>query len=354
MQRYFTQQLFRGSAAVLGLMTLLSAPAAMAQRAVIKPLQPGEFFPPGVYRVFNPQGDMVSVDLADSLGKKPVVLVYWIPGNPRAEQIFSDLLAVTRELGPEKLAVFGVAVANSSIGVTPDVIHERITAVGIDVPVLNDDGFPIGKLLQVRSVPHITIIDKAGRLKLSNGASLSQDLEYKVDVGTAIRRVAESGDLHSYGILPAYYPVRELKGRPAPDFTAPLVQSGEEKSWSGMIEDDKVNVLIFWSVDCPHCRKQLPEINAWIRDNPDGTNLVGCATVVDEKDAARTREFCEQSGFVFPNFLDRGAEISQIYGVTTTPTLVIIGPDGVVNSAITSPIADFGSAMTRKQRELLK
>jgi len=75
---------------------------------------------------------------------------------------------------------------------------------------------------------------------------------------------------------------------------------------------------------------------------------------MDEKDAARTREFCEQSGFVFPNLLDRGSEISQVYGVTTTPTLVIIGPDGVVNSAITSSIADFGSAMTRKQKELLK
>ena len=354
MQRKFMQHLVGASAVVLALMTFLPVSPAMAQAPVVQPVQPGEPFPAGVYKVFNPQGEFVSVDLADSLGKKPIVLLYWIPGNPRAEKVFTELLAVTRELTPEKLAVFGVAVANPGIGVTPDVIRERAAALEIDVPVLNDDGFPIGKRLQIRSVPHITIIDKTGRLRLSNGASLSQDLEYKVDVATAIRRVAETGELHTYGVLPPYYPVRELEGQTAPDFTGKLAKNGEEASWSGLLSADKVNVLVFWSVDCPHCRKQLPEINAWIRDHPEGTNLIGCATVVDDKDAARTREFCEENGLVFPNVLDRGAEISQVYGVTTTPTLVIIGPDGVVNSAITSSIADFGSAMTRKQRELLK
>lgn len=296
MHRHFTQHLFRAMVVVSGWMILLAAPAAMAQRAAIQPLRPGELFPPGEYNIFNPKGEVLTVNLADSLGKKPVVLVYWIPGNERAEEVFTDLLALTRELGPEKITVFGIAVANPSIGVTPDVIRERLTAVGIDVPVLNDEGFPIGKRLQVRSVPHISIIDKTGRLQLSNAASLRQALEYKVDVAAAIRRVSESGELHTYGYLSPYYPVRELEGSTAPDFTAPLVQNGEERSWSSLLDAEKVNVLLFWSVDCPHCRKQLPQINAWIRENPEGTNLIGCATVADEKDAAQTREFCEQSG----------------------------------------------------------
>jgi len=354
MRRQFIRTLLRISLAALGLALLLPVPTAMAQRAVVQPLRPGDLFPANEYKIFNPQGDVLSINLADSIGKKPVVLIYWIPGNARAEKVFADLLEVTREIGPEKIDVFGIAVANPSIGVTPDVIRERVAAVGIDVPVLNDDEFPIGKSLQVRSVPNITILDKSGRLQLSNGASLSQDLEYKVDVAAAIRRVADSGKLYTYGYLPTYYPVRELEGRPAPDFTATLVQSGEETNWPGLLEDGKVNVIVFWSVDCPHCRKQLPEINAWIQENPEGTNLIGCATAMDEKDAVRTAEFCEQSGFVFNNILDRGAKISQAYGVTSTPTLVIVGPDGVVNSAITSSIADFGSTMTRKQKELLK
>lgn len=353
MHRHFKRHLFRTFAVGLGLAWMLPLSPLLAQRAVVPPVRAGDLFPPGEYKIFNPQGDLLFVDLADSLGKMPVVLIYWIPGNARAEKIFSDLLEVTRDLRPEKLAVYGIAVANTSIGVTPDVIRERIDAVGIDVPVLNDEEFPIGKRLQVRSVPHITIIDKSGRVQLSNGASLQQDLEYKVDLATAIRRVADSGNLHTYGFLPTYYPVRELEGRSAPDFTAPLVKDGEEQSWSGLLDDEKVNVLVFWSVDCPHCRKQLPELNAWIQENPGRTNLVGCATVADEKDAGRTRAFCDQNGLVFTNVLDVGAEISDEYGVTTTPTLVIIGPDGVVNSAITSSIADFGSTITRKQKELL-
>jgi peroxiredoxin len=353
MQRFLARLPFGGQAWLPGLALLLAIQPAAAQRKAVQPIRSGEPFPAGTYKLFNPKGDEIRVDLADVLGKKTVVLVYWIPGNPRAEAIFTELLELTREIDPAKLVVYGVAVANPSIGVTPDVILERAVATGVDVPILNDEGFAIGQRLSVRSVPHISIIDRSGRLKLSNGASLSQDLEYKVDLRSAILRVADSGELYEYGFLPTYYPVKELEGQPSPDFTASAVQDGEERRWSALLDSQKVNVLVFWSIGCPHCRRQLPEINRWLVENPGRTNLIGCATVTSEKEQAATREFCRENELVFPNLFDQDAQVSQLYGVTSTPTIVVVGPNGVVDSAITSSVADFGSAMERKQRELL-
>jgi thiol-disulfide isomerase/thioredoxin len=327
--------------------------SAMAQRPAVQPVRPGDAFPGGNYKVFNPVGDQTTFDLATVLGKKPVVLFYWIPGNERAELVFQELLATTRDIGSDKLAVFGVAVSNPGIGVTPDVIRDRIAKVGVDVPVFSDEDFDIGQALKVRSVPNISVIDKEGRLKLSNGASMKQDLEYKVDVEVAIRRVASTGDLHNYGILEAYYPVKEMEGQPSPDFTAPQLMDSVEQRWHSLIDDKKVNVLIFWSVDCPHCRKQIPEINAWLEQNPEQMNVVGCATVRDQPSTIKTREFGELNSLSFLNLVDMNAAIGQLYGVTTTPTIVVVRPDGVVDTAVTSSVTDFGNLMERKKRELL-
>jgi protein-disulfide isomerase len=190
-------------------------------------------------------------------------------------------------------------------------------------------------------------------LRLTNGASLSQVLGYKVDLAKVIERAAAGGSLMTYGYLDRYFPVRELEGKPAPDFTAPTVDDSVETRYHSLIDDSKVNVLIFWSVDCPHCRKSLPEINDWLAANSEGVNVVSCATATTREIKAKTREFCALNEFSFPTLIDGDASIGNLYKVTSTPTIVIVGPDGVVDSAIVSGYSDFGEAIeTRKQRLL--
>jgi thiol-disulfide isomerase/thioredoxin len=190
-------------------------------------------------------------------------------------------------------------------------------------------------------------------LRLSNGASLVQVLGYKLDVGQAIRRTAETGKLMTYGYLDRYFPVRELEGEKCPDFTAPMLDDSVEREWYSLLDDSKVNVLIFWSVECGHCRKSLPEINAWLKSNPEGVNVVSCATVPSETVKTKTREFCKLNDFRFPTLVDSDAEIGELYRVTTTPTIVIIGPDGVVDSAIVSGNSDFVGTIEKRKKALL-
>ena len=73
-----------------------------------------------------------------------------------------------------------------------------------------------------------------------------------------------------------------------------------------MIKKDKVNVLIFWSVNCPHCRKELPAINAWLREHPESKlNVVSVAGIPDLATKSRTKEYCDLNKFVFPTLVDK-------------------------------------------------
>jgi peroxiredoxin len=323
-----------------------SAPAAPAQTRF------GEPFTAGVMKNVNQQaGGPAQIDLSQTLGKKPVVLFYWIAGNPIADRVFQEVQTLVEEVGRDKVELYGVVYQRSERDI--EAVADRVVSLKIKVPVLQDDNFQLGKRLRVQSVPNVTIFDREGRLRLTNGASLNQSLEYKIDLAAAIRRAGETGALTTYGYLSAYYPVKEMIGKKCPDFKAPLLSNSVQQSWSSMLASDKVNVLIFWSVDCPHCRTSLPEINDWVKENGTGINVITVARVTNEANKIKTQEFCSGSGLVFPTLMDQEQAIASLYQVTSTPTIVVIRPDGVIDSVILSSDQDFGKTMEQKKKLFL-
>jgi len=308
----------------------------------------GDKFPAGSYANLNRRPNQPPrVDLAREIGTRPVILYYWIAGNPRADEMFGALNALVGELGRDKVALYGVVMRRSERD--DAAIASRVGEMSLDVPILDDPGFEIGQRLRVQSVPNLSILDREGSLRLTNGASLDQDLEYKMTVRSAVRRVAETGTLGTYGYLDRYYPVKELVGRKCPDFKAPLVSTSVEQHWSTMLRDDRVNVLIFWSVDCPHCRSSLPEINQWLKTNTTWVNVVSAAQITSDATRVKTKEFCDLNGFVFPTLIDQDLQIAQLYQVTSTPTILIIRPDGVIDSVVLDSHADFGKTIEQKK-----
>jgi thiol-disulfide isomerase/thioredoxin len=257
------------------------------------------------------------------------------------------------KIGADKIAFFPIAApAFGSTDVAP--LKARIAALKLKSPVLNDTGFRLLQELQVHAVPNIAIVDGEGKLRMSNGGSLSQSLEYKLDVEGAIRRVATTGRMGTYEALSTYYPVVELVGKKCPDFDAPLINDVAERSLSSMLASDKLNVLIFWSVDCPHCKAALPKLNDWLKGHTEGMNVISAARVTDDATKARTAEYCKINTFSFPTFIDKDMQIGAIYQVVSTPTIVVIRPDGVVDSVLLSSETDLGAALDAKRRELVK
>ncbi len=322
--------------------------------AAVRPAEFGARFPAAKFTNLNEaSGQPANIDLATYLGKKPIVFVYWMAGNARSEKILMETKEAVDKAGPDKVAFLAVAAAAfGSNDVGP--VKARTATLKLTMPVLNDEGFRILQELQVHAVPNITIIDREGKLRLTNGGALTQSLEYKLDVEGAIKRVANTGSLGTYGALSTYYPVTELVGKKCPDFDAPLLSDGSDRTLSSMLASDKVNVLIFWSVDCPHCKASLPKLNDWLKDHSDGLNVIGAARVTDDATKTRTAEYCRISGFTFPSFVDKDMQIGSIYEVISTPTVVVIRPDGVVDSVLLSGETDLGAALDVKKRAILK
>lgn len=333
------------------------APAAKPPAAGLAPVQRAEFgevFPAAKFVNLNgAPGQPATIDLAAAIGRKPIVFVYWMANHPRSEKILLDTQAAVDAAGADKVALLSVAAPPyGSSDVAP--LKARAEALKLKAPVLYDEGFRILQALGVAAVPNIAILDAEGRLRLSNGGSLKQVLEYKLDVAGAIRRVASTGKLGTYGALQQYYPVTELVGKKCPDFDAPLINDGVTRSFSSMLASNKVNVLVFWSVDCPHCKASLPKLNAWLKDHQDGMNVISAAKVTDDATRSRTAEYCRISGFLFPTLVDKDMQIGSIYQVISTPTVVVIRPDGVVDSVLLSGESDLGQALEAKKREILK
>ena len=320
----------------------------------VPPVDFGGAFPAAKFANLNDApGQPATIDLGTTLGKKPIVFMYWMAGNARSEKILVDTQAAVDKYGSDKVAFLPVASpAYGSTDVGP--IKARVAALKLKAPVLRDEGFRLLQQLDVHAVPNIAIVDADGKLRMSNGGSLTQSLEYKLDVEGAIRRVATTGRLGTYGALSTYYPVTELVGKKCPDFDAPLINDAAARSLSSMLASDKVNVLIFWSVDCPHCKASLPKLNDWLKGHAAGMNVISAARVTDDATKTRTAEYCRISGFSFPTFVDKDMQIGAAYQVISTPTVVVIRPDGVVDSVLLSGETDLGAALEVKRREILK
>jgi thiol-disulfide isomerase/thioredoxin len=331
-----------------------SAPPGAPGLAHVQPVDFGGAFPAAKFANLNgAAGQPATIDLATYLGKKPIVFVYWMVGNARSEKILLDTQAAVDKFGSDKVALLPIAApVYGSTDVSP--IKARAAALKLKAPVLHDEGFRLLQELEVHAVPNIAIVDAGGKLRMSNGGSLTQSLEYKLDVEGAIHRLAATGQIGTYGTLPTYYPVTELVGKKCPDFDAPLIDDAAARSFSSMLSSDKLNVLIFWSVDCPHCKASLPKLNDWLKGHPAGMNVISAARITDDATKARTAEYCKISGFLFPTFVDKDMQIGSTFQVISTPTVLVIRPDGVVDSVLLSSETDLGAALEAKKREILK
>jgi thiol-disulfide isomerase/thioredoxin len=175
-----------------------------------------------------------------------------------------------------------------------------------------------------------------------------------MDVEAAIRRVGTKGQLGTYGELERWYPVKELVGQPCPDFEAAVLGDGKVRRSSEILGPDRITVLMFWSVDCPHCRDTLPILNDWLKKNDaKGINLVSAAQINNETIRVKTQEFCDEAGFLFPTLIDENNKIGNRFRIVSTPTFVIVGPDGTIDSVLLRGDTDLGKKFEATRNKLL-
>ena len=89
----------------------------------------------------------------------------------------------------------------------------------------------------------------------------------------------------------------------------------------------KIVLLDFWASWCGPCRIDLPHIEA-LHDEYTRDELVVLG--VNGESETPARSFMEQQGYSFPSLVDRGDEVSRLYGAALLPTIVIVDEEGKI------------------------
>jgi peroxiredoxin len=89
----------------------------------------------------------------------------------------------------------------------------------------------------------------------------------------------------------------------------------------------KLIVLNFWASWCVPCREEMPLLEKYFQQYPDGLQIVA---VNDGETEAVVRAFADELDLTFPILLDPKSEISRQYNVLGLPSTFFIDEEGII------------------------
>lgn len=139
-------------------------------------------------------------------------------------------------------------------------------------------------------------------------------------------------------------PIGLKRGQAAPDFALTDIDGNQVRLSSLR---GKPVMLNFWSISCPPCRYEMPEIEAAYQKYRGQAAFIGIAP---SDSAADVREFVRVRGYSWTFVTDLTSAVSFDYQVMYFPTTYFIDADGKVSSVI------VGGPLSRDvfERELVR
>jgi len=89
----------------------------------------------------------------------------------------------------------------------------------------------------------------------------------------------------------------------------------------------KVVVLNFWFINCPPCRKEIPDLNELVGSFKNNKDVVFIAVALDQK--SDLQDFLKKNPFIY-NIIDNGRYIAEKYNINLYPTHVVLDRQGKV------------------------
>jgi len=97
--------------------------------------------------------------------------------------------------------------------------------------------------------------------------------------------------------------------------------------------DGKAKIVVMLAHWCPHCQAEVPVVQGWLGAGglPEGVDIYGVTVLTNRVRDGRTwppEDWLEDEGWTSPTIKDdQQSSIVNAYGMTGTPTYVVLGPD---------------------------
>jgi thiol-disulfide isomerase/thioredoxin len=305
---------------VLPLAAALAVTAAWGQGGSHALIAPGDPVPK---ELLLEQGAAAGRALADHVQKRPVLMVYWRPDHATSEQ---TLASTSERLSDEAPGVTLLPVAVLAAGQSPDVIGERLTALGLQGHAELHDGGQLAMMIGVRHVPSFVLIDAGGVLRLVGGADLGQRTPDGQAIVEAVRKAGEGKPVPTVGVLPSD-PVYQLIGKPLPDVAGTALDGKSWKKLRSYMKDGKRTLIFYWSPNCGHCKRALPELKEWYQSTkPSDLAIIDIGRADSPSLKQKVPPLIES--YPWPHVLDVDRSIGRALMARWTPTSYLVSPDG--------------------------
>jgi thiol-disulfide isomerase/thioredoxin len=146
----------------------------------------------------------------------------------------------------------------------------------------------------------------------------------QVDVPAPLT-VWRDGELRTVTIRPGPFPL-ELPKLPGPPKVGSVAPPLEVEMFRGELHASRPRLLFFWATWCTICKQAVPEVLAY-----EQTHDVEVVAITDE-DAETLRPFFRDMHDEFPSLvaMDQRRHVLQAYGVSGTPTFVLLDGAGII------------------------
>lgn len=95
---------------------------------------------------------------------------------------------------------------------------------------------------------------------------------------------------------------------------------------------DRAQVVVFWSVSCPFCKRHNAHVDKLYRAGGDGGPQV--LTVCRERDRAAVQRYLAVNGYAFPVSLDHDALAAALAARRVIPLTLLVDRQGRLKQAI--------------------
>lgn len=111
-----------------------------------------------------------------------------------------------------------------------------------------------------------------------------------------------------------------LIGSAAPTLASEKFFQGETDFTKG-----KATLVVFWEVWCPHCKREVPKLEATFNKfKGNGLNVVGLTKQTRDTTDDQVKEFISSNNISYPIAKEKGDEMSQAFGVRGVPAAAAV------------------------------